>query len=129
MNWIDEPGQIIQFVFYMNKPRKKAINHVKCQSSLLRHLENFLFFSSLAFMYIYNTLAKVCTSSLRHLKNSLSFSSFAFIYIYNTLGKVIAPNPGGIYVFESEIRKGSSGEVFLVKPESLIVFKQLNATR
>ena len=106
MNGIDEPVEILQFVFYMNvctkNHVKKAINHVKNQSSLFRRLESSLF-----------------------------FSSFAFIYICNTLAKVIAPSAESIYVFEGEIRKASTfWEAFLVKPpESLITFKQLNAAR
>ena len=90
------------YTYVLRNHVKKAINHIKNQLSLFRRLESSLF-----------------------------FSSFAFIYICNTLAKVISPSPGSIYVFEGEIRKASTfWELFLVKPpESLIAHKQLNAAR
>ena len=71
------------------------------------------------------------------MENYLLFSSFAFIYLYNTLAKVVAPHPGSNYVFEGEIIKASTfceeflkkASVSLIAFKLLIIFKLLNAAR
>ena len=69
------------------------------------------------------------------MENYLLFSSFAFINLYNTLAKVVAPRPGSNYVFEGEIIKACSfceeflkkASVSLIAFKLLIIFKLLNA--